>query len=123
MNTKISYYYYNGTAMAVDVGDDHNATMNSITKNLINIFKEFSRDEVVEYYTIQMCEIQECLIKHCGGADKIMNNEVLNKTAIELGYTLKDMMNTWITNIYSLIILKVIKNDNENGFLFQHSNI
>ena len=113
--------YFNGTACPI-------VSMNYIPFEKISMdilkagLKEHSLNELKNIHLQQMTDMENLLIK------VYRDNGVSTKRNIKKW--LKQMNNRdearaeilWYSNVYILLKLKVIKNDNNNGMMFCHTN-
>ena len=114
--------YFNGTACPI-------VSMNYIPFEKIAMdvlkagLKEYSLNELKNIHLQQMTDMENLLIKVCKRDNGVSTKRNIKKW-------LKQMNNRdearaeilWYSNVYILLKLKVIKNDNNNGMMFCHTN-
>ena len=114
--------YFNGTACPI-------VSMNYIPFEKISMdilkagLKEYSLNELKNIHLKQMTDMENLLIKVCKRDNGVSTKRNIKKW-------LKQMYNRdearaeilWYSNVYILLKLKVIKNDNNNGMMFCHTN-
>ena len=114
--------YFNGTACPI-------VSMNYIPFEKISMdilkagLKEYSLNELKNIHLKQMTDMENLLIKVCKRDNGVSTKRNIKKW-------LKQMNNRdearaeilWYSNVYILLKLKGIKNDNNNGMMFCHTN-
>ena len=114
--------YFNGTACPI-------VSMNYIPFEKIAMdilkagLKEYSLNELKNIHLQQMTDMENLLIKVCKNDNGVTTDKNIKKW-------LKQMNNQteagaeilWYSNVYILLKLKIIKNDNNNGMMFCNTN-
>ena len=123
-------YFYKGTTFPVgttEVGKRQYEFSKSITKGSIEMIMAglkdgISREEQIKDYLEQLNKIEGEMCKIEKEDEKRwmrQTQKCLNILCERLGMGQDQMMTMWCLNINALIVMKALKNDNDNGVLFQ----
>ena len=114
--------YFNGTACPI-------VSMNYIPFEKIAMdvlkagLKRYSLNELKNIHLQQMTDMENLLIKICKKDNGVSTERNIKKWLNKLNnQTEAGAEALWYTNVYILLKLKVIKNDNNNGMMFCHTN-
>ena len=123
-------YFYKGTTFPLgttEVGKRQYEFSKSITKGSIEMIMAglkdgISKEEQIKDYLEQLNKIEGEMCK----IEKEVKDGWVRKTrkcldmlCDRLGTSEEQMMTMWCLNINALIVMKALKNDNDNGVLFQ----
>ena len=113
--------YFNGTACPI-------VSMNYIPFEKISMdilkagLKEYSLNELKNIHLKQMTDMENLLIKVCKRDNGVSTKRNIKKWLKQMNKDEARAEMLWYSNVYILLKLKVIKNDNNNGMMFCHTN-
>jgi hypothetical protein len=111
-------FYYNGTCFPMTCLPE-DAVMNNAKKLLeINLREGISLDKQAEAFTKQLDLIENLFYTHCNpSSPKRLKKVVALLNGQGWNTTVDRLYGIWCINICSLLIMKKIKNDDNNGIL------
>ncbi len=111
-------FFYKGTAhpRMVDAPDWENTMMKQANNMILcGLRNGVSLEEQKKDYKEQMDMMEQTL---CDTAqDKMMDEDILNRSANQLEISVDRFYSTWCLNICALLKMNVIKDDNNNGIM------
>lgn len=107
--------FYKGSVYPLCFEDDVRDSMMKDARSMIKLRLEKgeSLKEQIKDYKAQLDKIENTLFLHCNPSSA----KGLKKVCHVLGMTEDELQTLWYLDISALLILKQIKDDNENGFL------
>ena len=113
-------YFYKGSTFPVLIGGN---TISACTKTandmiIMGLRCGISINEQIKDYTSQLDTIEGLLFKYCN-----RNAKGIKKVCKELKKTDDELQALWSLNICALLKLKVIENDNMNGYCLVSNNL
>lgn len=110
--------YFNGTACPIVYNElvDYKSMANDIIKN--GLKSGYSIDDLKQIHLKQMVAMESLLTEICG--DEPTTNDNIKKWCDTMEFSQVRVNMLWYSNVYILLKLKVIKNDENNGMLFCH---
>jgi hypothetical protein len=111
-------FFYKGTAFPMyragnSVSVSSETTKVAMDMILLGLKQGVSRETQITDYKTKLDEIEQLLCKHCNPSSEAG----LQRFAKIMNDTSDRIYSLWSLNICALLILKVLKHDNENGFL------
>lgn len=128
MNSQQTMYYYNGTVFPIvtkeigdKIGNFHKAivtaTIQGITRNAKQgVSKTDMINESMEWLNIvekHMCDIENQM--------GLTSEKTIKELCARCECSQDFLMNCWAFNVNTLLVLKALNNDNDNGVLFVKS--
>jgi hypothetical protein len=117
METENGYSYFNGTACPIVFTKfvDYKKTANEILVDALN--NGLCINDLRKIHLEQMVDMEKCLSEICGVHSA--NTDYITRWCETMGMEEEQANFIWYTNVYILLKLKVIENDNMNGMLYR----
>lgn len=110
--------YFNGTPCPIVINDfiDYKSMANDMIMEGFKAGYSIDDQKILNYQ--QMVDMEKLLDEICG--DEATTDENIEKWCDIMGLDGHTVNMIWYCNVYILLKLKVIKNDENNGMLFLH---
>ena len=81
---------------------------------------DVSLAQQIEGYTEQLNGMESWMCKQPQGLGLESTKKILKKMQTEFGMSVGELQSLWYLNVFALLKLKVIENDNDNGMLMHY---
>lgn len=111
--------YFNGTPCPIVDAEfvDYEKHANDMIKNMLK--DGWTLDRIGVEVHKQMIDFEMNLTRICGGKGSSTNEDKVREWLDFTGFDEHQMNMLWYINVYTLLKLKVIENDDNNGMLFR----